>query len=164
MLFPLSFYILDWRTCDPVLLNPLILPGNTVSDDGRYNSPPANIRAEPESSTEQIKTPVTANRGNFFKIVWSSIFALLSFYNALHEMDRFVCSCPSGGGMFSAMGFYLFTKHNSNRDWIYRNKFWQARLCSFCPKLFLYHFSFHSKALGQAMESADRCIEYCLGR
>ena len=50
------FYTLVGRTFDPVLSNPLVLPGNTVSDDGRYNTDVHNryIRAEPESSTRTV--------------------------------------------------------------------------------------------------------------
>ena len=54
----LLLFKFDLRTCNPILLIPLILPGKSRIRDGRYNSPPANIRAEPESSAKQIKTPV----------------------------------------------------------------------------------------------------------
>ena len=61
MLVILSFihllFKLDLRTYNPVLLIPLILSWKYRIRNGRYNSPTANIRAEPKSSTKQIKDP-----------------------------------------------------------------------------------------------------------
>jgi hypothetical protein len=61
--------ILVLRTYNPILLNPLILPGNThLSDTAGIVRHGADIRAEPNKLLKKLKPRLT-NRGFSFLII-----------------------------------------------------------------------------------------------